>query len=282
MSSRRDAKPPRHGRTPGAPARLQAERLDQASLRDSGGIKLDAIDRQMERASQALVAMRYFEAEKLALRALAQALARHDFERVARVCLPLQEARRQIRQLATDAAPDRINGVIERLPRSPLAPGLYLVQPPLTAMDARQIREQHMEVGVPIFLLTREPLTRDAEWPIAAVGVGEQTVTARIKVKPPVPVSPDATRPSKDAFTELPSRVWFEATHESLGDYAITKPPPADPPAWRTLDLAEYLDALPEHEKLHQALAAEARKAMDAPVPSMPRRRGLAQNPYSF
>src|SRR5689334_10244420 len=61
------------------------------------------IDRMMERASTALEAMRYFEAERLASTALRRAHAAADFERMARILLPLQEARRQKRQLAVDS-----------------------------------------------------------------------------------------------------------------------------------------------------------------------------------
>jgi hypothetical protein len=290
MSAKRPAKPKSPKITASSPVsskngrgkpRLQAERLDRPVAGPKNSLT-DPLDRLMDRASLALIEMRYAEVHELASRALAQALARSDYERLARIALPLQEAHRQIRQLATDECPTHITGVIDALPRTPLTPGLYLVKPPLTAMDARQIREQHWATGVPIFLLTREPLTREGDWPIAAVGVGEQTVTARVKVRPPVPVRPSPTSPSKDEHDELPTREWFEATHEALGDWAIAKPPAGDPPAWRVMDFIEYLDALPEHEKLHQALAAEARKAMDTALPTMPRRRALMQNPFSF
>src|SRR4051812_45178590 len=62
-----------------------------------------AIDELMERASSALVTTNYFEAEKLALKALERACAAIDFERMARICMPLQEARRQKRHEAVDA-----------------------------------------------------------------------------------------------------------------------------------------------------------------------------------
>ena len=44
----------------------------------------------------------------------------------------------------------------------------------------------------------------------------------------------------------------------------------------------EALDALPDHEKLHQALAAACREAIHAPAPERPRRRGRHDDPFSF
>jgi hypothetical protein len=61
------------------------------------------VEELMERASGALGRMEYFQAEELSLKALLRARGRDDFERMARICMPLQEARRQIRQIALDA-----------------------------------------------------------------------------------------------------------------------------------------------------------------------------------
>ncbi len=245
------------------------------------------VDALMERASAALVSMSYFDAERLARKGLMGALAKRDYERMARIVLPLQEARRQIRQLAVDACPvsggiATINGVVSDFPRKPLATGCYLAQPPLTAMDARSIRDSAWQRGSCVIVLAREPLTRDGQWPIAAVGVGEITVTTRIKVMPPVEVSPEPSSPTRDFYTRLPSLSWFEATLEALGDRAIASLHKDDPPAHRVLDLIEFLDACPEHEKLHQALEAECRRASLEPEPRLPRRRGPGAGMMAF
>ena len=55
------------------------------------------IDAKMEHASEALARCEYFLCERLAGEALGAAREKNDFERLARICLPLQEARRQIR-----------------------------------------------------------------------------------------------------------------------------------------------------------------------------------------
>jgi hypothetical protein len=75
---------------------------------------------------------------------------------------------------------------------------------------------------------------------------------------------------------------WFQATQEALGDAAIRKVRAEWPASHRVDDLAEYLDGVPDHEKLSQALEAAAREAMTAPIPAMPRRRPFVDNPYGI
>ncbi|MHC4996015.1 MAG: hypothetical protein ACYTGQ_13285, partial [Planctomycetota bacterium] len=61
------------------------------------------IDTLMEEASEALAHTDYFRCEKRCLQALALARDDNDYERYARILLPLQEARRLRRQAAADA-----------------------------------------------------------------------------------------------------------------------------------------------------------------------------------
>ena len=68
------------------------------------------IDDLMESASAALAATRYFEAERLAWQALGAAHSAKDFERMGRIALPLQEARRQRYQQALDVGTGGISG----------------------------------------------------------------------------------------------------------------------------------------------------------------------------
>ena len=56
-----------------------------------------SIDALLDRASKALCACDYFEALDLCLRVLTRLQRAKDFERLARVCMPLQESRRQVR-----------------------------------------------------------------------------------------------------------------------------------------------------------------------------------------
>lgn len=244
------------------------------------------IDRLMEQASQALLETEYFTVVKLSLRALERARQAEDFERMARILLPLQEARRQIRQIACDAAHRVL--VTARPKPSELRPGLYLAQPPMIALEARDIRETADSKSVPILLLCREPMTRAGKWPIAAVTKGGliDTITIRVQVDPPPGVIPmhdqAGVGPTKDNSSAAPDVEWFERTEEALGDAAIARVGASNPASWRVDELMLYLDAIPEHEKLHQRLMEACRDAArEGPAPE-PRRRAVAENPYSF
>jgi hypothetical protein len=237
------------------------------------------IDRLMERATRALLATRYFEAERLASAALRRAHSAHDFGRMARILLPLQEARRQKRQLAVDAG-ERF--LVSTPWRGGMVPGCYLFQPPQIGADARAFREAADAAQVPVFVLTREPLTRDGKWPVVAVGV----VSVRARVDPPWPLERVETRVTRDAVDGVtygpPEVPWFEAAAEAIGDAVIAKLNPADPAAWRVDDLMEFLDAHPDHEKLHQRLADECRLAMNEDLPEGRRHRPKVDDPFSF
>ncbi len=227
-------------------------------------VRPDVLDRVMDRASRALVATRYFEAERLCLRALEQAHRRRDYGRMARILMPLQEARRQKRQIACDA------GRCELLPRrvrGTLGPGCYLVQPPAVAVAARRFREEADRRRIPVFALCREPLTEAGLWPIVSVGSGTARrwpLVVRTRVRPPTPLERDQSSATRDPGDITPSAEWFEAAGEALGDAAIASVDPGLHPAWRVDDLMALLDAFPDHEKLHQGLEGACREALVA------------------
>ena len=79
----------------------------------------------------------------------------NDFERMARICLPLQEARRQKREQAWDTGPVALVRRQRDLP-SPLVPGLYLLQPPMIGRDGRSLRETLDRRKIPASVLTRK------------------------------------------------------------------------------------------------------------------------------
>lgn len=245
-----------------------------------------AIDRLMERASRALEATRYREAERLCARALEQAFARRDYEHMARIVLPLLEARRQICQLAADAGDPH---VLARIPagRKRVATGCYLLQPPLIAGDAGRFRERAGAAGAHVFVLVREPMTRERLWPLAAASAGVRSIppaTFRVKVRPPRGMRLSARSVTRDSLRHG-SRVplaWFEAGAEALGDAAIASLDPQDHPAWHVEDLMVAIDAHPHHEKLHQRLEEACRQAMVATRPTRRRPRRLVDDPFSF
>ena len=227
-----------------------------------------SIDESMEKASIALVATDYFEAERLCLRALATARAAGDFERMARICLPLLEARRQKRQAAESSG--RIIVIGDSPVRfTPREPACFLFRPPLIAVEARAFHEQADRKRVPAFVLCREPMTRAGKWPIAAVGesrlVGMTTV--RAQVDPPAGVTFTGEGSTRDNSMDAPSLEWFCAAGEALGDSAIAAVNPKLPAAFRVEHLLAAVDAVPHHEKLHQRLEDTCRSAAVEPPP---------------
>ncbi|MBX3359790.1 MAG: hypothetical protein KF745_15345 [Phycisphaeraceae bacterium] len=231
------------------------------SGRDKESTKLDQL---MDRASRHLVAGRYFDAEQECAEALAKALAAADYERMARILLPLQEARRQKRDLAFDAA--EVYVVDGALPSSQqLKPGCYLVSPPRVGVDGRMLREEADRRQVPVIITVREPTTRDGLWPIVTVG----PVTVRTRVRPPQSPAAKVSKASRGKTAAagrdtLPDRTWFLAANESLGDFAIAEVGRTAPAESRVQALYDRLGALPDHEKLHQTLAEACREAARA------------------
>lgn len=206
----------------------------------------NSVQQLMERAQAALHRNQWFEAERLAYRSLEMARAARDFSLMARIALPLQEARRQRIQLAFDS--DNFRIVDESFGEDVrVDPGCYLVQPPLVGADSRRLRLAAFEQEVPAAVLCREPLTKLKLCPIVTIG----QVTIRTKIDPP-------------KHWDRPTLDWFIAALEALGDAAIeTLDRNADP--IRLVDaILARLDALPDHEKLHQELAHACREAARA------------------
>jgi len=225
------------------------------------GTATASIDLMMERASEALVRMSYFEAERHAIKALERARHATDFERMSRICLPLQEARRQIRQLAIDAGVRSIS-TKPTGPGGELQAGCILLEPPRIGIEARNLRELAARREIPVMILAREPLTKTGHWPIVGVGDGNPfPVSVRTKVSPPQ--------------GGLPTLEWFINAQEALGDAAIAKVDPRWPADHRVDDFLEMLPAVPDHEKLIQALAAACAQAALTGVSEVPRRPGM-------
>jgi hypothetical protein len=250
------------------------ERLSVASTQAEKAVKIDAM---MEQASKALVARDYFAAERLASGALRRAHQEQDHERMARILLPLQEARRLKRQLAIDA--NKVTIVDGEIPHGrELTAGCYLVMPPRVGVDGRMLREAADEKKTPVIVVVREPTSRDGLWPLVAVG----PVTVRTKVTPPkpAPVKPVTAKKGKkpakgkgeDGQAETPATPaapampvptveWFLRVCEQLGDEAISQVPVTLPAAARVDALLDRLEAHPNHEKLHQRLQDACRDA---------------------
>jgi hypothetical protein len=206
-------------------------------------VKTASVNSLMTKAQQALARNHWFEAERLCAKALDMARAEGDFNLMARIALPLQEARRQRMQAAFDS---RKLVVLEAaLPdERSLEPVCYLVQPPLVGADARRLRLLALEREVPAMFLCREPKTQLGLCPVVAIG----QVTVRTRIDPP-------------RKWDKPDLAWFIDACEQLGDAAIETLDSGADIAKQVDALLERLDAVPDHEKLHQALAATCKEA---------------------
>ena len=205
--------------------------------------KRKKIDELMERATHALTETEYFDAERLVMKALQLARQAGEFEQIARIALPLQEARRQRIILAFDAC-DEVTIVQQPVTEDTvIKPGCYIVQPMMVGADARRLRMKAFNDNVPVAVLCREPLSQMGLQPLVAIG----EVTIRTKVRPP-------------KNREQPSKEWFIDSMEALGDTALAEIDPALKNEKRIDAILHCLDAVPDHEKLHQALAEAARE----------------------
>lgn len=135
----------------------------------------DRIDQIMERASQELVRTHYLACERLCLEAMELARETKDFERYARILLPLQEARRQRRQVAIEAGVFVLTGE-RQIPEAILDEHrggcLLLVSPPYTLEDERAVRRLALERGllVEAMLFDQESLRQSFEQQMERIG----------------------------------------------------------------------------------------------------------------
>jgi hypothetical protein len=206
-------------------------------------VKSTSINSLMTKAQQALTRNHWFEAERLAARALDMARNEGDFNLMARIVLPLQEARRQRMQVAIDSKKLVIHDEPMGEERS-LEAKCYLVQPPLVGADARRLRLLALEREIPALILCREPKTQLGLCPVVAIG----QVTVRTRIDPP-------------RKWDKPDLAWFVAACEQLGDAALETLDRTADPARQVDALLERLDTFPDHEKLHQALAEACKEA---------------------
>lgn len=237
------------------------------------------IDSRMERASSALASMDFFQAERIAASCLQLAHNAGDYERMARICMPLEEARRQKTLVAIDAANTVVRSKLPR-GRSTLEPGCCLIQPPLVGADVSTLRLKADRRGIPVLFVAREPLTQAGKWPVVAVS--QAPLTIRAYIDPPEPLERINDSPTRDRGDSVPTVSWFLKAIDALTDAAIGTLKPDEPPAWLVADLVERLDAFPQSDILHQRLAAACLEAMREPEPEGTRRRPLIEDDGAF
>ena len=207
--------------------------------------KASRIDELTHKAQASLKATKWFEAERLAQRALEMAHEVGDFGRMRKIILPLQEARRQRMQQVSSTRGLKVKILSEPLEEDhKVGPGLYMLQPPLVGADARRVRLSALQREVAALVICREPSTQLGLVPIVAIGL--VTVRARID------------GPAKSAG---PDKGWFLWALEQVGDAAIGMID-TGMDAVRQVDTAMcLLDAIPEHEALHSTLSSLCEQA---------------------
>lgn len=221
-----------------------------------------AIDDLMETASQALAQLQYARCETLCLEALAHARLANDWVMAQRVLLPLQEARRQLRQAAIDGAAQL--GVKEKA--TPLdavvsgwSAGVLVLTWPYTASDAAALELQLREAHRPIEVLFADNHAESESWTISTY------VGPRVSVEVPAPKPDWVGRPVQVLGMKPPTPAhWFMKANEALGDAAIQSITSKPGTIEYFDDMGEALSAVGDHEILHQRLADAARALQEA------------------
>jgi len=227
------------------------------------------IDDTMEQASVALAKMDYLTCEQLCLDALAAARQAEQWAVYGRILLPLQEARRQRRMIASE-------GVV-RLGTSDLEAdfdawvdqlagrGCLAVTRPLDAAVAQAFSQETSTRRLHVEVLYVDSKVDDATWTVCSLAQPglSADVDAPCDVWRDCWIQPDEAAPIYDEAQKcdrLPAD-WFLDACERLGDLAMRQVA-ADLPVVQQIEMLEArLTAAPDHEKLHQRLADAARRA---------------------
>ncbi len=238
----------------------------------------EPIQRLLAQAHEAGASGDWVGASVAALDAIHDARRRRDFAGMARAIGAYRNASAQVIELAEHESDGAM--IISRSADAPdpLCAGCYLLQPPMIGADATRLREAAFAGGLPVRVLAREPMTRDGLWPVVAVG----DVIVRAKVEPPEKLQRVEGVITKDAYPGPAPLDWFRAAIGSLGETALSRLDADEPPQHRVDDLLEILSALPEHTGVLDALESAGAEAQQKPAPTLPRRRPVIDDPYSF
>lgn len=211
------------------------------------------IEELLSKAEESLARNRAFEAERMALKALLMARQDNFFDVMARIvpCLQQSRVKRFKQALKINSVTVVETAVTEDMK---IEPGCYLIQPPQVGADARRLRLAALAGEIPVAVICREPLTKLKQVPVVAISPGS---TIRAKVDPP----------SRQRGHDM---TWFVSAMAAIGDGAIQNIDPTMPVSRRVDLLLERLDAVPEHEPLHQTLMATCLEAHEAQLTEKP------------
>ncbi len=220
-----------------------ASRLPAADRRARGRTNMPVtgghkkLDELREKALQALNKQAYFAAERHAFKGVGLAQSTKDFEYMASLVPLLRDAR--MGRLAQAMAIGRVTVVDEPVEENiAIEPGCYLVRPPQVGADARRLRLQALEQEISIAVVCVEPITQLRLLPVVAICPG---TTLRTKIDPPDDIN-------------APDLEWFAYALQELGDCGLESVDPEKEAVKRVEALLDRLNALPEHERLHDAL----------------------------
>ncbi|XAL99642.1 hypothetical protein OT109_18940 [Phycisphaeraceae bacterium D3-23] len=219
------------------------------------------LDTLMQTASQALTDRDYPRCETLCVEALALAREAANWTDYARVVLPLQEARRLMRQAALEGkirlgtadcagCPDALLDGLDA--------GCLVITAPHSAEQAQQIAQD--AAGQPIEVLYAEP-AGDAIWTLRGLSGTDYTA--------------DRPAPSADwqshwtpggSGTALTAAHWWMEASEALGNAALASITAEPGTVERVTQIEAALSAVGDHELLHQALADAARAVQHSEV----------------
>lgn len=226
------------------------------------------LDEQMEQASQALARMDYLTCETLCVAALAEARQQRRWPYYARILLPLQEARRQRRQIAAEGT---IRLGTTSLTGEPadwldeLETGCIVVTPPHGQAEATALQQAAREQRRYVEVIWSQSDRTANQWRIGSF------TGPRITCERPAPparwqdcwlAAEAPPEPAPAGHSQTPAD-WCLDTMEALGDAAIEKVEArtdAIPGGEQRVALLEpMLEVVPDHEILHQKLGDAAR-----------------------
>ncbi len=224
----------------------------------------DELDSLMERASEALAQMDYLTSEALCVEALGKARQSGAWDYFARIVLPLQEARRQRRMIAAEGvvrlgvrARETVDALLGHLPS-----GCIVLTHPFTADDASALQRQAKAAQRHIEVLFADNAVDAPMWTLRSLAGVMATVT--------MPAPPSGWRDRWIKSGEVVAADgsvkpgvtpadWFLDAMEALGDAALAGVDPTLTGVKRIDTLLACLEAVTDHEILHQRLADAAR-----------------------
>lgn len=231
----------------------------------------------MEQASQALAGMDYLTCERQCVEALGLARAAGDWADYCRILLPLQEARRQRRMIASQGTIRLGTGELSHPPAtwiSHLDAGCIVVTKPHGVDVAGELsgiaRRDHKWIEV----LFVDGVTTDPVWTLRSFNgplvVIQRTAPDRAwvdrwlapqeRLPGGEPSGKGEQRDERNGEIVAGPSDWFLNAAESLGDAALEQVTPELLGADRIAALEQRLLVVADHEIMHQALWQAARQ----------------------